>query len=739
MYRLKENGMNVPAYIWQEKGAIERGAIEQLEKVASLPFAFHHVVLCPDGHQGYGMPIGGVVATKDVVSPNMVGVDIGCFSGDTKIPLLDGKDYEIGDLVDKKDLYVYSCTDSSKIVVRKAVARKTRRNAKLVGVVLDNGEMVRCTPDHLFMTRPGGFDRADRLKKGDSLMPLYKRADDDGYVTIMQPYSGWYQRAHWIVGRSGVIGNPPKGVGKIVIHHKDFAKDNNAPDNLEFMTISKHSSYHAKLAGFPNESEKFQEKRMEGMRRRKKDPKKLEQMRVVGTSNIVNYMENNEEEYKKSIEENGRRGSKYLKRYNKSKKGRQKSSEIAKIEHECDVCGEICIGGFGLHNHKQSCHPVESKCPKCSRVFKSERAVATHLRYCNNHRVEDVVDLSEKEDVYCLMIINEEYQEEVHNFAISSGVFVHNCGMCAVKSNVKEISEKHLKGILEQIRNRIPVGFNHHQDSHEDRMPEADSVMGFDSVVMREYDSACHQIGTLGGGNHFIEIQKDEEGYIWVMIHSGSRNLGFQVAKHYNDLAKKLNARWHSEVPKEHDLAFLPMESQEAQNYLAEMNYCLDFALANRSFMLEVIQDIIASFTGCEFGEVVNIHHNYVAPERHFGQNVMVHRKGATSARAGEPGIIPGSQGTFSYIVRGKGNRESFSSCSHGAGRKMGRKDAKRRLDLADEQKKLDDQGILHSIRTEADLDEAAGAYKDIDVVMDEQRDLVDIVVKLSPVAVVKG
>jgi tRNA-splicing ligase RtcB len=136
---------------------------------------------------------------------------------------------------------------------------------------------------------------------------------------------------------------------------------------------------------------------------------------------------------------------------------------------------------------------------------------------------------------------------------------------------------------------------------------------------------------------------------------------------------------------------------------------------------------------------IINIAHNYARLENHFGENVMVHRKGATSAREGEIGIIPGSQGTKSYIVRGKGNQMSFTSCSHGAGRKMGRKEAERTLNLEEEKKRLDDQGVIHSIRHASDLDEAAGAYKSIDVVMENQKDLVDILVELSPVGVIKG
>jgi tRNA-splicing ligase RtcB len=170
------------------------------------------------------------------------------------------------------------------------------------------------------------------------------------------------------------------------------------------------------------------------------------------------------------------------------------------------------------------------------------------------------------------------------------------------------------------------------------------------------------------------------------------------------------------------------------------MQYCVEFALANRHLMMERIQEVfIAVAAPVTFSSFINIAHNYAALETHFHRNVIVHRKGATSAREGELGIIPGSQGTPSYIVRGRGNPESFTSCSHGAGRKMGRKEAQRRLDLEEEAGRLDRQGILHSIRGRRDLDEAAGAYKDVDRVVENQIDLVEVVVALRPLAVIKG
>lgn len=318
------------------------------------------------------------------------------------------------------------------------------------------------------------------------------------------------------------------------------------------------------------------------------------------------------------------------------------------------------------------------------------------------------------------------------------------CGMCAAQTNLKELDKETIKKILGGsseykggIRSSVPVGFNKHSKKQDESlMPLFSPDM---PICTREYDNALKSLGTLGGGNHFIEIQKDNHGFIWIMIHSGSRNLGKQVADHYNKLAREINQRYYSSVEDKKELAFLPIDSDEGKAYIREMNYCVDFALANRKLMMDRIKEIFFNETQCVFGEMINIAHNYARMENHFGKNVMIHRKGATLATKDTTGIIPGSQGTKSYIVRGLGNPESFNSCSHGAGRKMGRKQAERELNLEEEIKKLDDKGILHAIRGVHDLDEASGAYKDIFTVMKNQDDLVAILTELEPMAVVKG
>jgi tRNA-splicing ligase RtcB len=244
----------------------------------------------------------------------------------------------------------------------------------------------------------------------------------------------------------------------------------------------------------------------------------------------------------------------------------------------------------------------------------------------------------------------------------------------------------------------------------------------------------------LGGGNHFIELQKDETDTLWIMIHSGSRNLGKLVGDYYNEKAKMLNERWYSVVSSDIRLPFLPLRTDEFDAYWREMAYCIDFALCNRKLMMERIEEVIKdAIPEIEFEPMINIAHNYAAWENHYGQNVIVHRKGATLAREGVIGIIPGSQGTASYIVEGLGNPESFCSCSHGAGRTMSRTAAIRDLNLKEEVERLDALGIIHAIRNQDDMQEASGAYKDIETVIANEADLVKVKTRLLPVAVIKG
>jgi tRNA-splicing ligase RtcB len=316
------------------------------------------------------------------------------------------------------------------------------------------------------------------------------------------------------------------------------------------------------------------------------------------------------------------------------------------------------------------------------------------------------------------------------------------CGLLAIRTSLKDITENKLSKILAEIRKLIPVGFNHHKSKQNiNLMPKIGEYSKYKlPVVEQEYNPALYQLGTLGGGNHFIEIQKGNDGFIWIMIHTGSRNIGYKVANHYNKLARSLNKKWVCNIPDKWDLAYLPLDDKSAVTYNAEMKFCIDFARANRELILNRIKRIVNTYNNeVTFHEKINIAHNYASKEKHFGNEVIVHRKGAIKVDQNTIGIVPGSQGTNSYIVKGKGNKDSYESCAHGAGRRLGRRQARRQLNLKYEKNRLDNKGIIHSIRSVKDLDEAPSAYKDITKVMRYQDDLVEQLIELTPLGVIKG
>lgn len=320
------------------------------------------------------------------------------------------------------------------------------------------------------------------------------------------------------------------------------------------------------------------------------------------------------------------------------------------------------------------------------------------------------------------------------------------CGMVAVKVYDSSVSldQEDVKRAMGIIRANVPVGFDSRTEILSQEAAFLDKYSTNKLAMKFIGKNTYQQVGTLGGGNHFIEIQKDLDNNIWIMIHSGSRNLGKRVCEHFNQIAKDLNSKYNSVVPPSWDLAFLPEDSSEANDYLYMLNLCCEYAQHNRSCMAKICVDALCQATGTGVigdneGLFLDVKHNYAVKENHFGENVWIHRKGAVRARTNELVIIPGSQGTKSYIARGLGNPDSFESCSHGAGRRMSRSAASKTLDLQEQIKILDDAGVVHGIRTQKDLDEAPGAYKDIDEVMENQSDLVEIVHVLTPVGVVKG
>jgi len=309
------------------------------------------------------------------------------------------------------------------------------------------------------------------------------------------------------------------------------------------------------------------------------------------------------------------------------------------------------------------------------------------------------------------------------------------CGMRAAETTVKvkDLSRQKIDLYLKQMGKMIPQGFNWHKkpQKHEifDELPDDVGILAAEAKNVR------HQLGTLGGGNHFIEFQSDANGMLWMMIHSGSRNIGKKVAEHFHQRAVKLCRARGEELPSS-ELSYFPFHSEEGQEYFRAMSWCQKFSRTNRERMMEVVLDVL----GESPRQVIDIHHNYASIEEHFGEKVIVHRKGAIKAEKGVKGVIPGSMGTHSYIVEGLGNGEAFNSSAHGAGRKMGRKQAKRSIPVERVLREMEAKGIQLQTEYLNDLpEECSEAYKDIDYVIRMQSDLVKVEVKLRPVAVLKG
>jgi tRNA-splicing ligase RtcB len=330
------------------------------------------------------------------------------------------------------------------------------------------------------------------------------------------------------------------------------------------------------------------------------------------------------------------------------------------------------------------------------------------------------------------------------------------CGMEAVSTGLHAADlPDSLAGIRSAIEQAVPHGRTHHGGPGDrgawGEPPAAVTdtwrKLGGDDRyrrlverhprVDRNAAPALH-LGTLGTGNHFIELCLDEADRVWLMLHSGSRGIGNRIGSYFIERAKAEIERSGVKLP-DPDLAWLPESSELFVDYVSAVGWAQDFAAANRAVMLRATTDAVSQAMGRPLGtgeEAISCHHNYVAREHHFGANVLVTRKGAVNASAGRLGIIPGSMGKRSYIVRGKGDPESFNSCSHGAGRAMSRGEAKRRFTLAD----LAQQTEGVECRKDAGvLDEIPGAYKDLDLVMAAQADLVEVVHTLRALLTVKG
>lgn len=721
------------------------------------------VVITPDAHFGYGVPVGSVILTDGTIAMGPVGYDIGCFTADTLIPTADGKSYPIAELVGRdEELLVFALNTNKKIVVAPATAKRTRTSAPLIKVTLDNGQEIRCTPDHKFMLRDGSYLEAEHLATGTSLMPFRSHVDRDGYSIVRHPGNENDQRVHWIMARCGLLGEIPAFDGqKTIIHHRNFTPTDNRRANLMFMGDRDHMTYHKSIKERnPHfQSEKFELARKSALGRKAQTEEGHAYFAERGTRNILTYMAEQPEHFRAAVADNGQRGKQHLIAYNQSEEGRRKSSEVAHKEHVCETCGEnITGGGFGIHNHRRYKHGY-------------------------NHKVVSVEQLDQTEDVYCLTV------PDYGNFAIEAGVFVHNCGMVSARSNVaaEAATPERRLAFNKAVMQKVEMGTGGKSKTGLRSLSEGEFVKivkgGADYYISRygapfdrsraernripvdedweipwggrgRPERGISQLGSLGGGNHFIELQRCEETQtLFVQVHSGSRGFGHGLATNYFHLARE-------EKPdqiKHLDMGYFTPDSKHYRSYLNAVAAGGNFAIINRLILFQQIAEAFREVFKADLELIYEISHNLVQKEWHpdYGE-VWVHRKGATRAfppgypalegtaweDTGHPILIPGSNHDFSFVLRPlPGAVKSGFSVNHGAGRRMSRGAAKKELDQKEVNRRYARAGIIVNNAADVPLDEADEAYKSAQEVVNAvvRAGLAEIEYHLWPLASLKG
>lgn len=783
---------------------IEETAVEQVQGMLDHKITKNAKVrIMPDVHAGKGSTIGTTIKLAEdfanwKVCPNVVGVDVGCFTGDTNVQLADGRLLSFLELIeeDKKGIinYCYSIDEEDNIQISKiSKPRKIKSVKELYHVRLDNGEIIKATGDHIFHLRNGEKVEAKDLSKGSSLMPLYinkaNRVEKElnskvrrklkvfsEYNAVYNPASDDYILCHHLSD----LYNERHGIEDInkeyydekkkgfVRHHIDFNKYNNNPDNIKRMGYLAHWKYHSEMArttnklgitGFkraaelnPNFWSEAGKARAEatwnGPNAEKNYKDKKELMAKLNAEGLVNTEQQRAESRQRQLENNTTKFSTQNKKAEFILK--QQVSKYIKIVRECNAkYGEI---------NKDNWNEVRKVAGKNAPMYET---AMNKLRENNlsvselegwlednivNHRVISIekVIYDNPVSVYCLT--NFEYG----NFALSAGVFVNNCGILMYKIDADKVD---LEKLDNKVNTLIPSGFNIHNKAQDLEFTK-EMVDKLTIENLGNTDRIHKSLGTLGGGNHFIELGVDEDGNYWLSVHSGSRNLGVQVANSHQDKAiqnlvsqqvditKVINdlkaAGRHSEIQdaikdiketaskltrKDKDLAFL--EGQDLKDYLSDMTLAQEYAARSRAKMLDIIVEEMGWTVVDKFDSV----HNFI---EHDNYTNGVVRKGATSAKEGERLVIPLNMRDGSLICTGKGNKDWNESAPHGAGRMMSRSQARKEINIDTFTKQMSD--VYSSSVMEETIDEAPDAYKPAESIIRNIKDTAEITHIVRPV-----
>lgn len=699
-----------PIKVWTNY--VEEGALEQARNLANHPVINHPVCLMSDCHQGYGMPIGGVIACTNAVIPNAVGVDVGCLDKNTEFLTHDGwkkiNNYN-------NELIAQYNEKNETISFIKPLKYIERKSKGFYHFISKYGLDMMLSKEHKILFWKGVKNKG--WKKVDYIANDFVKKHN----SLKKGIQGGIKATFKNISSKGIDLSP-----EMLRIHIMVSADGRVRKN-------KNNSYGIELH--------FKKKRK--IKRAKKLLKEANidyNIYSVKDKTICIYFNNNNNNIEKNLSMLWGANQKQLEivadecLYWDGHRGKHDFYSTTDKENADIIQYAFAAIGVRAGIHKYS----KEGWKDWYSVYKTKNNIVG----IPPKKINFIKTIDDKE--YCFTVPSGYFLARRNNKIFITG----NCGMAAIKTSIKynDINDDILKNIRKDILDKIPVGMNIRANNIDDNeIQEGIDKLNY-HLPEQKINRAMKSIGTLGSGNHFLELQKDENNNIWFMIHSGSRNIGNVIAKHYNDIALELNKKYHSNIPSK-DLAFLPDNSIEGKRYIQDMNFALMFARKNREYMKIFFKEIIKQYIpDVVFDEDINIHHNYASLENFKGKNLWIHRKGATAAYEGKYGIIPGSMGTNSYIVKGKGNKESYCSCSHGAGRIMSRTDACININKDEHDKLM--HGIIRGrentikrgrAKGKLDLSESPFAYKDIDTVMDNQKDLVEIACKLEPLVSIKG
>jgi len=754
---------------------VEDSCMTQIKNFVDHPAFTNPIAIMPDTHAGIGSVIGFTMRLTNKVIPNVIGVDIGCFIKSTKVSLADGRELTFEQLIEEHDKglrnFCFSKDDKGNIVIEEIFSpRKTRTVTELIEITLDNDEVITCTVDHIFYDINCQEVKVSDINKGQSLYPLYieksgtvqdelskisKKFKLRDYLVVYNPKTYKYDYIH-ILADDYNLRHHVYEKSKSIRHHIDFDKHNNNPTNITRMQWKDHFVLHSKHAKQQNikgksgwsaawrkNKDRFSEMSSKKMKKLHEDALFKERLKIRAKTNRKKYLES--DAFYEMTRDAGNRGKKYLVAYSKSEKGRNKSSEI----------------GRNVVNQKY-------RCSICNKTIKSARACPNHFnrkdhKQCNlnmsdmillkNHTVKSIKRIScEPTDVYC-------FTTRFSNFALASGVFVHNCGMLSI--NIGKTLPISLEDFDTKIRQRIPFG----QEVHDEAVIRMDTDFPWKIAISKAEAFAAafresyrdisvprycmdwflekcdtigggarrviNSLGTLGGGNHFIETGVSTTGGdYWITIHSGSRNFGLKVCNYWQSIAAKSFKKERTGKIQEQieeakrtlegkelydrikeikrststrgiDITHLEwLENEVADGYLFDMIFAQLYASVNRSYMAKLICDVL----GVEIQDSIESIHNFI------DFNDFIIRKGAISSYIGEPMIIPFNMRDGILICEGKSNKEWNYSAPHGAGRLMSRTQANKRIDLDTFKSQMN--GIFSTSVCKSTLDEAPDAYK---------------------------